>query len=1498
MLEFLKINGFEKGQRESFEELVCVLAKRERPSGAVEFQRVEGAGGDGGVEALWISGDGTKTGYQAKFFSNLGSSQWSQIDESVKRALEVHPELKRYVVAIPVNLTHKKWFFGFGKSAWEKWQASVAKWTNWASEKGLEVVFEPWTASDLNELLLRDENHGLVQHWFGEQVLGVGWFNNAFNTAKNLLEDRYSPSEHVNTSHEKLFDALVRGPSTMAEIRGCYHELSEKRFPSIDFKRIAQQPSKKDLQRAEQAWSDLVATETSFSSNYWDEWHTEDVDKALVAYREALSPLEAAVKRAKQADDADAKRKDISDIDKTLSEALIGIFRFRSLLRKKNLQAERARCAIVTGPAGAGKSHLLAHIADQRLSNEEPTVLLVGQSFSDAEIWGQIGAFLDIAERTSGEILGLLSAAAERQGKRALVMIDAINEGVGANYWRDRISGLLAQAKDYPDLAFVFSCREEYLKFAFPKAVLEEAAVFRVSGFDSLEEIEAAAVSYLDAKGISRPNTPWLSPEFRNPLFLKSTSEALQAKGEIEFPKGLHGISQLMAFYLDSLSLRTGVDGIDHDLLATAIKRTVKVIAAKMVESGEDFVDLETADQITAANFSQLPNPRKATWLSVLTRSSIMRRDPPPFETEGDPLNPDQDRIRFAFQRFQDHLMAQTVVDQLKADGLTKAFEQDGELSFLFFNRDVDQGFSHSFAGLLGALSTIYPERFGVEFTDTLPEGAGHWSRDHILQEAFETSCKWRRLDSFTDRSLELLNAVEEKWIDKLALLVEVSMTIDHPWNATFLHDWLIDQPMPERDSNWTNWVNWAGTEQGNQIDRLVSWSNGSAKADIRHLELAGLVLCWMLTSSRRTTRDQASKALTSIFLRQSTVFQFVLDKLANCDDPYLIERLYSSAFGACCIDQSAERLSSYSSAVWEAVFKDGEPPVALLTRDYALGIVELAEKRNALSTDVDLDACKPPFGASPPELEIAVEDLKAIAEERGSEEILRSAHDEWGDFGKYTIPGRVRSFLTATLDSPAPMSKDQVKDLFIEEVVAPFAEREAALATLQELQNRPPAWIIKYVTKGDDEPEVDEDEEEKLENEVLKARQAFEALLPDPDKDRFYLEYLREGLGHAQYDSVNVQRCRYWITKRAYELGWTKELFPNDGRGTYGSRHENDLERIGKKYQWIALDEISARLSDNFWYLNEWPETPVRYRYAHQNFYRDIEPTILPTNSRFETASGLDEDWMIEPIVRLPEVSEDNLKSWPFAEDPTNGLENKLVRYDKDGARWRILYEFNCERQRYANPSPGHGARYEEFRFIYCVFVKNGDAEEFVAELDERRSLDVSDFNPREVIDGPFLLEAFWRDTWTSEKFSEVTRGSSESYRYSNPVARYYWESKMDKTLPDGFGVYVPQRWLAEDLGIRLESNGVSGWIDDDGNELIKALKPVEDKSAVLIREEALLDYCKREGVTPISLLIAERNTWPSGNNDHSCWRRSEGAWWETAKGWKSISWNNDTKR
>ena len=119
MIDFEQIRGLTGGQRHSFEELVCQLARRQSvPPGAI-FRRVEGAGGDGGVEAYWLMTDGTMVGYQAKFFTRSRDIDWAKIDASVEQALKTHPTLTKYIVALPCNLTDWRGTAGKGKTGWE-----------------------------------------------------------------------------------------------------------------------------------------------------------------------------------------------------------------------------------------------------------------------------------------------------------------------------------------------------------------------------------------------------------------------------------------------------------------------------------------------------------------------------------------------------------------------------------------------------------------------------------------------------------------------------------------------------------------------------------------------------------------------------------------------------------------------------------------------------------------------------------------------------------------------------------------------------------------------------------------------------------------------------------------------------------------------------------------------------------------------------------------------------------------------------------------------------------------------------------------------------------------------------------------------------------------------------------------------------------------------------------------------------------------------------------
>ena len=66
MLDFTRIIAGVAGQRETFEELVCQIARRLPPAGNAEFRRIHGAGGDGGVEAVWLLKTGEEVGYDLR----------------------------------------------------------------------------------------------------------------------------------------------------------------------------------------------------------------------------------------------------------------------------------------------------------------------------------------------------------------------------------------------------------------------------------------------------------------------------------------------------------------------------------------------------------------------------------------------------------------------------------------------------------------------------------------------------------------------------------------------------------------------------------------------------------------------------------------------------------------------------------------------------------------------------------------------------------------------------------------------------------------------------------------------------------------------------------------------------------------------------------------------------------------------------------------------------------------------------------------------------------------------------------------------------------------------------------------------------------------------------------------------------------------------------------------------------------------------------------------
>ncbi|MGB3507913.1 MAG: hypothetical protein WBA93_01445 [Microcoleaceae cyanobacterium] len=138
-INFQQIRPYNGGLREAFEELCCQIFHRlpnisepnfPLPKGS-QFQRFRGAGGDGGVEALWILPNGNKLAIQSKYFERdkLENSQFNQMKDSLKTAVKNHPEIIRYIYCIPFDPTGKNLKVNKGKAKLKNLQNG--KRNNW-----------------------------------------------------------------------------------------------------------------------------------------------------------------------------------------------------------------------------------------------------------------------------------------------------------------------------------------------------------------------------------------------------------------------------------------------------------------------------------------------------------------------------------------------------------------------------------------------------------------------------------------------------------------------------------------------------------------------------------------------------------------------------------------------------------------------------------------------------------------------------------------------------------------------------------------------------------------------------------------------------------------------------------------------------------------------------------------------------------------------------------------------------------------------------------------------------------------------------------------------------------------------------------------------------------------------------------------------------------------------------------------------------------------------
>ena len=206
-IDWNTLRTLDGSQRDAFEALCCQLATCEPVAFGSQFIRVGAP--DAGVECYWILPQDDEWAWQAKFFTATpNNTQWGEVDELVRTALEKHPRLVRYIICFPLDRADprrekEQWFM-------DRWHQHVGKWKRWAQEKGMSVEFDFWGEHDLLLRLSQEEHRGRFFFWFHRELFSDGWFQGRLDEAVAGAGPRYTPELNVDLPIARLFDGLGR----------------------------------------------------------------------------------------------------------------------------------------------------------------------------------------------------------------------------------------------------------------------------------------------------------------------------------------------------------------------------------------------------------------------------------------------------------------------------------------------------------------------------------------------------------------------------------------------------------------------------------------------------------------------------------------------------------------------------------------------------------------------------------------------------------------------------------------------------------------------------------------------------------------------------------------------------------------------------------------------------------------------------------------------------------------------------------------------------------------------------------------------------------------------------------------------------------------------------------------------------------------------------------------------------------------------------------------
>lgn len=1453
-----------------FEEFCVQIARGEAAPDGSKFYRTGIQ--DAGVECFYVLPNGDEWGWQAKYFtSSPDSSQWSKLDNSVEKALDKHPKLTRLFICVPVDRPDAR--RDDQESMMDKWKKHMAKWEDWAEDRGREVSFEYWDSSELISRLQEPENRGMRYFWFNEEALTESWMQERLKERRRRVGPRYTPELSVAVPVEQSLNALVRSPEFQQGLRVLAAEGQQLygRLQHVDKSDEVSNEADELARTIEE-----IATQLENAGSH----PLKNLDPDLLldradSLRDSVRDKRLDIQRQSSESNPESKNKD-GKHESTREEALRTwkhklweierwLDKLRDVIDDQIPLTSNTGTLLLSGEAGVGKTHLLFDFAYRRLDNDQPTVLLLGEEFGSNDTLGKMTELLDL-DCGQEELLGALDAAAQAANTKALLVIDALNETDDKTLWKTLLPKLISRLEKYPWISLAVSVRSDYLQTVLADHLRKQLPMVVHRGFEDVEF--DALKSFCQYYGLTTPGIPPLNPEYQNPLFLKLMCKALKGKGETQLRPDVLPLSDLFTFFLDDVNDNLSeMDRLNYDPTEHRVQEAVNSLASKMAHNRRRSLPRQVVKDVLHEIHPE--SDWDQSLLKGLLSEGVLTETPVFTESGGR-----SEGIRFAFEWLGDHFIAKALLQETPP-GSDERWPLVPDTSL----GEILSGNHSLHAGLIRSLSILVPEateRELLEFDEGFAESKTVW-------EAFLQSIPWRRTTSFSEKTKELLrhNLSRPEMITEPGLesLMTISLQEDHPLGAEFLHTFLESLDMPIRDAVWTTFLHNSDRHQG-AVRRLLDWCEKIPDPDnhVPSRENLGLILCWFLTASTREVRDRSTKALVKLWDGRPTEFNALVKRFASCDDPYVQERLYGCLYGVCLRCDNGDRVSQAARSVHETIFAEGSPLPHLLLRDYCRGILDRAIY---LHPDIPLDSSTwtPPYDSDLPEIP-AEEDLPhagypssdAPIEVRARGKIYRSVMGH-GDFARYIIgTNHSGPWQDILLDDPPDETFEEQYEAFVAGLSG--GQRDLLDAWVEaRRQQSVRSWLEQMEEWGPENGLTEEASEENRETDSPDPEERLADLKETLDEgeistlEEVVIPYLdNPSIDKNPLDLSLLQRYIYW---RVFDLGWDPDLhgeydwrldlLHNRGRGT------QKPERIGKKYQWIGYDEVTAYLTDTYVFEKD----AESYHGPWQLYRRDIDPSYVEQETAVEQkAPGIRSYWPpTGPEGWGPKLTDED---WLERESDFPPVREIIVQKDDHGTRWLNLNGM----YRWKQPVPPEKEPVDEiYRDVFYILrgylVRDEDYETVISWAKDQ------DFSGRWMpeahdLHNVYLGEFLWSepynyhrgDVFRFEDWKTTTLGEKEFPAPVHvPIDHYAWEEEYDHSIEERVDLYTPSRWLADEMGLTWSGRG-STFLDD--TERLAAFDPsfaLDAPSGLLIREDEFLEFLDDRNLRVFWTVQGEKN-------------------------------------